>query len=184
MSAAFVSPSVQHWSSTQWLFSVSPGWELYRLPVSCPVVLRESLGSFNSQPIFCPSQHFIPTLELSSGPHSVTFLTYPTACTSSLPKKKKENKEKIKILSTPPCLQAVLNMYNKSHFQTGCGSRASCQPLHTSHILIWLPFAAYGSKKDELLTNNSRFCQPRTPLGNQGTSAVPWNWPTGGTVGW
>lgn len=28
---------------------------------------------FNSQPIFCPSHHFIPVLKLSSGPHTVTF---------------------------------------------------------------------------------------------------------------
>lgn len=28
--------------------------------------------SLNSQPIFCPSRHFIPSLELSSGPDAVT----------------------------------------------------------------------------------------------------------------
>lgn len=33
---------------------------------------RWERASLNSQPIFCPSQHFIPSLELSSGPGAVT----------------------------------------------------------------------------------------------------------------
>lgn len=40
-------------------------------PVSRPAVLGDG-ASLNSQPIFCPSQHFIPSLELSSGPGAVT----------------------------------------------------------------------------------------------------------------
>lgn len=42
--------------------------------------LERAHSLFNSQPIFCPSRHFIPTLELSSGPHTVTFwhISQPT----------------------------------------------------------------------------------------------------------
>lgn len=97
-----------------------------------PWCLEKAHGLFNSQPIFCPSHHFIPTLELSSGPHTVTFwhISQPTP------------RQYQKILSanpppTHPCPQLAFNMSNKSYFQTGCMNRTSyC--LQSTPICIWL----------------------------------------------
>lgn len=64
-------------------------WTWEESSTSClsavPWCLEKAHGLFNSQPIFCPSHHFIPALELSSGPHTVTFLTYLAAYTSTIP---------------------------------------------------------------------------------------------------
>lgn len=83
-----------------------------------PWCLERAHGLFNSQPIFCPSHHFIPILELSSGPHTVTFwhILQPPP------------RQYQKILSASLHPQPPFNMNNKSYFQTGCRNRASCLP--------------------------------------------------------
>lgn len=111
-------------------------WTWEESSTSClsavPWCLERAHGLFNSQPIFCPSHHFIPTLELSSGPHIVTFwhILQPTP------------RQYQKILSVSPRPQLTFNMKNKLYFQTGCRNRASCLPPHTNPLHFWLFLAA------------------------------------------
>lgn len=64
-----------------------------------PRCLERAPGPLNSQPIFCPSRHFIPAFERRSGPHTVTFLTYLTPRTLTILKKR--NKKILSALLDP-----------------------------------------------------------------------------------
>lgn len=70
-----------------------------------PGCWEKAQSIFNSQPIFCPSHHFIPILKLSSGPHTVTFW-HVLQPTSTMPANTVSS-------STPPT-QSIFNMNGKS----------------------------------------------------------------------
>lgn len=94
-----------------------------------PWCLEKAHGLFNSQPIFCPSHHFIPTSELSSGPHTVTFLTHLAAYTSTIP-------ENI-VSSSPPPAHFQYEQHIKI-FKLDVGAEQATLPPHTSScVCVW-----------------------------------------------
>lgn len=127
MSVVFV--SIQQWSSTQSLLPVNLEESSTGCLSAVPWCLERAHGLFNSQPIFCPSHHFILTLERSSGPHTVTFLTYLAAYTSTIA-------ENI-VSSSPPPIHFQYEQQIK-FLETGCRNRASYLLPHTNPLSISL----------------------------------------------